>query len=111
VTDDLKSMVTPLVGQVHSKPRVAGTAIYMYSLIDVVPVPLLHNLKHNRVLHEGIVLHVVTPHVPRVLPDKRLEVAHIGDNSTPSSPNAALCRARMFRGCCNAAVSTICTTT
>ena len=69
------------IGQVHSKPRVAGTAIYMTSRIDVVPVPLLHNLKHNKVLHERIVLlHVVTRHVPRVLPDKRLEVVHLGDN-------------------------------
>jgi KUP system potassium uptake protein len=46
-----------------------------------VPVPLLHNLKHNKVLHERIVLlHVVTRHVPRVPPDKRLEVVDLGDN-------------------------------
>jgi KUP system potassium uptake protein len=60
---------------------VPGTAIYLTSRTDVVPVPLLHNLKHNKVLHERIVLlHIVTLHIPRVLPDKRLEVVHLGDN-------------------------------
>jgi KUP system potassium uptake protein len=69
------------IAQVHGKARVAGTAVYMTSRVDVVPVPLLHNLKHNKVLHERIVLlHVVTQNVPRVPPNKRLEVAHLGDN-------------------------------
>ena len=69
------------IAQVHSKSRVSGTAVYMTSRVDMVPVPLLHNLKHNKVLHQRIVLlHVVTRHIPRVLPDKRLEVAHLGDN-------------------------------
>ncbi|HXW25602.1 MAG TPA: KUP/HAK/KT family potassium transporter [Xanthobacteraceae bacterium] len=69
------------IAQVHGKTRVAGTAVYMTSRVDVVPVPLLHNLKHNKVLHERIVLlHVVTENVPRVPPDKRIKVAHLGDN-------------------------------
>ena len=69
------------IAQVHSKARVAGTAVYMTSRVDVVPVPLLHNLKHNKVLHERIVLlHVVTRNIPRVAPDKRVEVVHLGDN-------------------------------
>jgi KUP system potassium uptake protein len=47
----------------------------------VVPVPLLHNLKHNKVLHQRIVLlHVVTENIPRVAPHARLEVAHLGDD-------------------------------
>ena len=51
------------------KTRVPGTAVYMTSRLDVVPVPLLHNLKHNKVLHERIVLlHVVTANIPRVAP-------------------------------------------
>jgi KUP system potassium uptake protein len=67
--------------QVHGKSRVAGTAVYMTSRIDVVPVPLLHNLKHNKILHERIVLlHVVTRNIPRVPPDKRIEIVHFGDN-------------------------------
>jgi KUP system potassium uptake protein len=69
------------IAQVHAKARVAGTAVYMTSRVDVVPVPLLHNLKHNKVLHERIVLlHVVTENVPRVAPDKRIEVVRLGDN-------------------------------
>ena len=69
------------IAQVHSKARVPGTAVYLISRIDVVPVPLLHNLKHNKVLHERIVLlHVVTRRIPRVGSDKRIEVAHLGDN-------------------------------
>jgi len=69
------------IAQVHGKARVPGTAIYLTSRVDVVPVPLLHNLKHNKVLHERIVLlHVVTRHIPRVPPDQRLEVVHLGDN-------------------------------
>jgi KUP system potassium uptake protein len=69
------------IAQVHGKARVPGTAVYLTSRVDVVPVPLLHNLKHNKVLHERIVLlHVVTRHIPRVPPDQRLEVVHLGDN-------------------------------
>ena len=69
------------IAQVHSKARVAGAAIYMTSRINVVPVPLLHNLKHNKVLHERIVLlNVVTQNIPRVPADKRIEVVHLCDN-------------------------------
>jgi KUP system potassium uptake protein len=69
------------IAHVESKSRVAGTAVYMTSRVDVVPVPLLHNLKHNKVLHERIVLlHVVTRQIPRVSPEKRVEVAHLGGN-------------------------------
>ena len=69
------------IAQVHNKARVAGTAVYLTSRIDVVPVPLLHNLKHNKVLHERIVLlHVVTENIPRVPPARRIEVMHLGDD-------------------------------
>jgi KUP system potassium uptake protein len=69
------------IEHVHTKTRVAGTAVYMTSRVDVVPVPLLHNLKHNKVLHQRIVLlHVVTQNIPRVRPEKRIEVAHLGEN-------------------------------
>jgi KUP system potassium uptake protein len=69
------------IAQVHTKARVPGTAVYLTSRVDVVPVPLLHNLKHNKVLHQRIVLlHVVTANVPRVAPKDRIEVAHLGDN-------------------------------
>ncbi len=73
--------LSSFIAQVHSKTRVPGTAIYLTSRLDVVPVPLLHNLKHNKVLHERIVLlHVATANIPRVPPERRIEVAHLGDN-------------------------------
>jgi KUP system potassium uptake protein len=69
------------IRQVHGKSRVRGTAVYMTSRLDIVPVPLLHNLKHNKVLHERIVLmHVTTENVPRVAAARRLETTDLGDN-------------------------------
>jgi KUP system potassium uptake protein len=69
------------IAGVHTKARVAGTAVYMTGRVDVVPVPLLHNLKHNKVLHQRIVLlRVMTERIPRVRPDNRIEVVHLGDN-------------------------------
>jgi KUP system potassium uptake protein len=66
---------------VHTKTRVPGTAVYMTSRLDTVPVPLLHNLKHNKVLHERIVLlRVVTENIPRVASERHVEVANLGDN-------------------------------
>ena len=73
--------LSDFIGQVHEKTRVQGTAVYMTSRLDMVPVPLLHNLKHNKVLHERIVLlHVATENIPRVATEQRIEVAHLGDN-------------------------------
>jgi KUP system potassium uptake protein len=69
------------IGQMRTKARVPGTAVYMTSRLDMVPVPLLHNLKHNKVLHQRIVLlHVVTANIPRVPPERRLELRNLGDN-------------------------------
>ncbi len=67
------------IAQMHTKTRVSGTAVYMTSRVDVVPVPLLHNLKHNKILHERIVLlHVATKNVPRVAAEGRIEISHLG---------------------------------
>ena len=41
--------------------RVPGIAVFMTSLPDVAPPVLLHHLKHNKVLHETVVLMTVTP--------------------------------------------------
>jgi KUP system potassium uptake protein len=73
--------LSSFIAHVHVKTRVPGTAVYMTSRLDVVPVPLLHNLKHNKVLHERIVLlHVVTANIPRVPRERRIEVTHLADN-------------------------------
>ncbi|WP_226895667.1 potassium transporter Kup [Luteolibacter marinus] len=51
-------------GAIH---RVSGTAVYMSGRGDTVPPALLHNLKHNQVLHERVVLlHVETLDQPYV---------------------------------------------
>jgi KUP system potassium uptake protein len=69
------------INSVHNRTRVPGTAVYVTSRVDVVPVPLLHNLKHNKVLHERVVLlRVLTENIPRVPPARRIETAHLGDN-------------------------------
>jgi KUP system potassium uptake protein len=48
-------------------PRVPGTAVFMTSTSDGVPVVLLHHLKHNKVLHEQVVLmSVKTDEVPEI---------------------------------------------
>ena len=55
--------------------RVAGTAVYLSSRLDVVPTTLLHNLKHNKVVHERMVfLSLVTDDVPYVPNLERTEV-------------------------------------
>ena len=53
--------------------RVAGTAVFMTSSNDGVPVVLLHHLKHNKVLHEQVLLmSVVTQEVPEVKSEDRV---------------------------------------
>ncbi len=59
--------------------RVTGTAIFMTSNLQGTPPTLLHNLQHNKVLHERVVLlTVVTSDVPHVSLDDRTEVASLG---------------------------------
>ncbi|HET7766299.1 MAG TPA: potassium transporter Kup [Burkholderiales bacterium] len=56
-------------------PRVAGTAIYLSPDSGAVPPVLLHNLKHNKVLHERVVfLTIVDAEVPRVPDAERTDV-------------------------------------
>ena len=59
--------------------RVPGTAIFMTSNIKGTPLTLLHNLEHNRVLHERVLLlTVATSDVPYVSDDERAEIEQIG---------------------------------
>jgi KUP system potassium uptake protein len=60
-------------------PRVSGTAVFMDRTIDEIPLPLLHNLKHNKVLHEKVVLlTIVTKEVPYVSDEEQTEVRELG---------------------------------
>jgi KUP system potassium uptake protein len=59
--------------------RVAGTAVFMTGNPAVIPTPLLHNLRHNKVVHERVVLMtVVTEDVPYVPDKKRVVVERLG---------------------------------
>jgi KUP system potassium uptake protein len=90
--------------------RVPGTAIYMTARVENVPAALLHNMKHNKVLHErNVLMNVRTDDVPRLPEAERLEIRHLGQNfhtvtihygflEEPDIPRAlALCRVGGFR--------------
>lgn len=89
-----------LARKLESKPpiRVPGTAVFLSADTDLAPTCLMHNLKHNRVLHErNIILSIKTRNVPRVPRHERVEidrtdplftkvVAHYGFMETPNVP-------------------------
>ena len=64
----------------NSATRVPGTAIFMASAKGGVPSALLHNIKHNKVLHERVViLTVEIAEIPYVDPEQRCEYHDLGD--------------------------------
>ncbi|GGA01724.1 putative potassium transport system protein kup [Elstera cyanobacteriorum] len=61
--------------------RVAGTAVFMTANNQVVPYALLHNLKHNKVLHDRVILLTVsTENVPYVSERDRLVLQPLDQN-------------------------------
>jgi KUP system potassium uptake protein len=65
-------------GAVHEVP---GTAVFMTSNLAHVPHALLHNLKHNKILHErNVLLTVVTRDVPFVADAERLHIERVARN-------------------------------
>ena len=88
-------------------PRVAGTSVFMTTWIDGVPRALLHNLLHNKVLHERVLLvKVDTADVPYVAEAERVRLTELdygfyqlriryGFKDEPDIPAAlALCAAQ-----------------
>ena len=72
-----------LVGMLARSPphRVKGTAVFLTSDPSTAPSALLHNLKHNKVLHErNIVLTVRSVDLPRTLPHERVTIESVGDS-------------------------------
>jgi KUP system potassium uptake protein len=60
--------------------RVPGTAVFMTSNPMAVPYALLHNLKHNRILHERVVLLTVhTEEIPHVPDAGRMQIEPLGE--------------------------------
>jgi KUP system potassium uptake protein len=63
----------------NSAARVSGTAVFMTTSPDGVPHALLHNLKHNKVLHERVMLLTVKiEDVPFVEEGRRFELTDLG---------------------------------
>jgi KUP system potassium uptake protein len=66
---------------INPPARVPGTAVFMTTRASGVPRALLHNLAHNKILHEQVVLAtVVTENVPYVPAYQRMEVTDLGQN-------------------------------
>lgn len=75
---DLAWLVRKL--QNGSQVRVPGTAVFMTATPDAVPTALIHNLKHNKVLHDrNIVMAIKTEETPRVPRYERVEVRRISE--------------------------------
>jgi KUP system potassium uptake protein len=85
--------------------RAPGTAIFLTSDPEMAPVALMHNLKHNKVLHEkNIILTIHTAETPRVPESQRIRIEPLNDDfkkvhvsygfmESPNVPKAlALCR-------------------
>ncbi|XZG69737.1 potassium transporter Kup [Chitinibacteraceae bacterium HSL-7] len=82
----LRAGEMPLAGFVEAledgeTPRVAGTSVFMTASSDSVPHALLHNLKHNKVLHEQVIfLTLQTADEPYVPSDERVVVRRLGQS-------------------------------
>ena len=98
-----------LVRKLGAKPphRVSGTAVFLTSTPEAAPSALLHNLKHNHMLHErNIILSIKTAETPYVANKDRVEIESVsgaftrvsvafGFMKTPSVPKALeLCSRR-----------------
>ncbi|XLM21151.1 KUP/HAK/KT family potassium transporter, partial [Chromobacterium piscinae] len=79
----LREQALPLDGFIENleafpPARVQGTAVFLTSTLHGVPHALLHNLKHNKVLHERVVLMTVrTEDVPYIPDDDRLDIVQM----------------------------------
>ena len=110
LTDKTRRDSVPLVDlmeilRARAPHRASGTAIFLTSDPDMTPVALMHNLKHNKVLHErNVILTVRTAETPRVNEDDRVKIEKVNDDfkkvvitygfmESPNLPKAlAVCR-------------------
>jgi len=101
-TKDENPPLKQFIAQLDSgqMPRVSGTAIYLTAREETAPYALLDNLRHNKVLHERIVLlTVVTERIPFVAESERMKIEpldkgftkmslHFGFAEAPAVPKA-----------------------
>ncbi|MFZ1991029.1 MAG: potassium transporter Kup [Alphaproteobacteria bacterium] len=74
-----------ITGILERRPpvRVSGTAVFLTTDPETAPPALLHNLKHNKVLHErNVIVSVSGANVPRVPPEDRIEIDVISQDFT-----------------------------
>ncbi|WP_174872927.1 low affinity potassium transporter Kup [Vogesella oryzae] len=82
----LNEMAIPLEGfienmETYSPDRVQGTAVFLTSTTNGVPHALLHNLKHNKVLHERVVLMTIrSEEVPYVEQAQRIQIERLSNS-------------------------------
>jgi KUP system potassium uptake protein len=96
-----------LIDMLRARPpyRAPGTAMFLTSDPDIAPVALMHNLKHNKMLHQkNVILTVKTVETPRVADADRISVEVVNDDfkkvqirygfmETPNLPKALqLCK-------------------
>ena len=88
VAQRMRASEMPLEELLHrissvARVRVPGTAVYLTATGDGAPLSLTHNLEHNHVLHEQVVLFTArTTGVPHVPPAERLTVRALGHGVT-----------------------------
>jgi KUP system potassium uptake protein len=72
----------PLIKNIEEKPPhiVSGTAVFLTADPDFAPTALLHNLKHNKVLHDhNVILTIKNEDVPRVKTQDRVQMETVSD--------------------------------
>lgn len=83
ISEAMKSQSMPMdvfMMATEGVPRVEGTAIFLTRTPEGIPHTLLHNLKHNKVLHQRVVLlSLMVEDVARVPDMDRLEIEQLGD--------------------------------
>ncbi len=86
LTDKTRSDSPPigdLIAMLQRRPphRAPGTAMFLTANPDLAPVALMHNLKHNKVLHErNVLLTIETAETPRVREADRVRLEDIGQD-------------------------------
>jgi KUP system potassium uptake protein len=76
-TRRLEVSLQDLVTRLDAKPphRVPGTAVFLTGNPEGAPTALLHNLKHNKIIHEqNIIMSIRTADTPRVAPPDRINI-------------------------------------
>ena len=71
------------LSQIKKNPpkRVPGTAIFFVPNVEVVPMALINNLKHNQILHKRIVfMHLSSTNFPKLRDDERVIIKHYSNN-------------------------------